>query len=77
MSDARKAAEDHYGTLIRGLAYIVRGSWWPEDDAITNGVREHVVKMRDAAEKRATPHQTRGSLQPRASQRPGRFPGAS
>ena len=46
----REAAERHYSTLLSGLAYVVRGSWWPEHDELTNGVREHVAKMRDAAD---------------------------
>ena len=48
--ELRKAAERHYSTLLSGLAYVVRGSWWPEHDELTNGVREHVAKMRDAAD---------------------------
>ena len=53
----REAAEvrKHRTTLLSGLAYIARESWWPDDASVTDGVRDHVGKMRDAVDALSSP----------------------
>lgn len=49
------AIRKHRSTLLQGLAYIACESWWPDDASVTDGVRAHVGRMRDAVDALSSP----------------------